>query len=85
MKEIKFSSISFNEIGIDGLEYHEYKWDKETGILTHHIEGIEFENFKGVEARKKIRSVIGTERKKKVKEFIQEKILGDTSSQLKLF
>ena len=85
-KEIKFSSISFNEIGIDGLIHHEYKWDKETEILTHFIDGNELERWESLEARKEIKKIIGIERKKSIKAVVQlEKKVIIPSNQLKLF
>jgi len=85
-KEIKFTSISFNEIDIDGLVYHEYKWNKEVKELTHFIDGIEFEKLGEREARKKIAKLISIERKKETKNIIEVKKIKETSDiQLKLF
>ena len=86
-KEIKFSSISFNEIGIDGLIHHEYKWDKETEILTHFIDGVEFEKFNKSKAKKEIKKLIGTEHKPKTKPIQLEKdnTVITPINQLKLF
>ena len=85
-KEIKFTSISFNEIGIDGLIFHEYKWNKETEILTHFIEGLEIEKWSDLDAKIQINKLIGVDRKRKHKEVQVEKpvtIISD--NQLKLF
>lgn len=86
-KEIKFSSISFNEIGIDGLICHEYKWNKEIKILTHFIDGIEFENWNESEAKKEINKLIGVKRKvKSIAQLEDKKISTDIhKTQLKLF
>lgn len=88
-KEIKFSSLSFNEIGIEGLILHEYKWDKEVKILTHFINGIEFENWKESEAKKEISKLIGFNKKAKEKVINQlkdkQKSIDIHESQLKLF
>lgn len=85
-KEIKFTSISFNEIDIDGLVYHEYKWDKELKELTHIIDGIEFEKLGEKEARRKITQLISIERKKEPKKIVEvQKIKEISDIQLKLF
>lgn len=72
-KEIKFSSLSFNEIGIEGLIFHEYKWDKEIKILTHFINGIEFENWNESDAKKEISKLIGLKKKPKVIPQLEDK------------
>jgi len=86
-KEIKFTSISFNEIGIDGLIYHEYKWYNETDILTHFVDGAEIEKWSYLEAKIQIKKLIGTERKRKPKtaQLEKEKPLVISPNQLKLF
>lgn len=87
-KEIKFSSLSFNEIGVEGLILHEYKWDKELKKLTHFVNGIEFENWNESEAKKEITKLIGFKKKVKTKVINQledKKSIDIHESQLKLF
>jgi len=86
-KEIKLSSLSFNEIGIDGLIFHEYKWDKETKVLTHLIDGIETEKWSGPEARKELNKILRADQKKKEKEKqqIKKPVMIIPDNQLKLF
>lgn len=57
-KEIKFKSLSFSEIGIDGFINHEYVYDKEKDTLVHFIDKSEMESFTGDLARKKVLSLI---------------------------
>lgn len=64
-KNIKFTSIEFNEIGIDGLVNHKYKWDDNAKTLTHLINDLNNEVFEGDNAIVKIKTLIYKEPKKK--------------------
>lgn len=64
-KDIKFTSIEFNEIGVDGLVNHKYKWDNDTKTLTHLIDDLENEVFEGDSAIAKIKALVYKEPKKK--------------------
>lgn len=57
-KEIKFKSISYNEIGVDGLIHFEYKWDEETETLTEFIDGVKTQSWVKSEARDKITKIL---------------------------
>lgn len=52
-KEIKFKTLSFSEIGMDGFINHGYRWEKEKNTLFHFIDNIETESFFGDLAVKK--------------------------------
>jgi hypothetical protein len=84
-REIKFTSIVFCEIGVDGLIHHDYSWNKEQKLLMHFIDGIMVETFDEKEARVKIKSLIGLKRKQRQpKEKIHPEPISATT-QLKLF
>lgn len=87
-KEIKFSSISFDIITENGLQKHEYKWDKTNNTLTYYIDSIQQCVFNEKEARKKIKELIGKQKKtNKVVDKEPEKqiTIEDNTNQLNLF
>lgn len=55
LKDIKLSSIKFPYIGIGGIEWHEYIYDKYARVLTFLIDGKFIEQWSGLEADLKIR------------------------------
>ena len=88
-KEIKFKSICFYEIGIDGLIYHQYNWNKETKTLVHFINGDEIEGWSEIEAKVQIKQLIGVSSRKKENTNKTEKEVKPPTTipdnQLKLF
>lgn len=57
-KKIKFKSISYDEIGTDGLIHFEYKWNEETETLTEFIDGVKIQSWEKSEARDKITKIL---------------------------
>ena len=85
-KEIKFTSLTFNEIGEDGLIHHDYRWDKIMKTLHHYIDGVEIENWNEKEAVIVINKIISSKPKVKTKQTeVKQKIVDCMDDQLTLF
>lgn len=59
LKEIKFKTISFDRIGVDGLVRYVYTYEKEFGELIETIDGEITNKWSGPDVRRKIKEIIG--------------------------
>lgn len=59
LKDIKFKTISFDRIDVDGLVRYVYTYEKESGELIETIDGETTNKWSGPDVRRKIKEIIG--------------------------